>query len=148
MRRPHLALALLVAAACGGASSGHASQTAAPTVVARIRTGYKPCGSVAYRGSLYVVTYGAGTIVRIDPRRNRVTRRARLGPRPCGLVSGGGALWIDGFGGDTIDKFDPRRFRVVRRIHVGSQPYDVAYAAGSVWSSNFGGFAVWRLRAG
>jgi hypothetical protein len=66
-------LLLVVAACSGGAASSHASQTAAPTIVVRIRTGYKPCGSVAYRGSLYVVTYGAGTIVRIDPKRNRIT---------------------------------------------------------------------------
>src|SRR5947209_18765327 len=93
MRRPRpatvLTCLLVVAAACSGASSGRASHNAAPTVVARIRTGYKPCASGAYRGSLYVVNYGAGTIVRIDPTRHRGPRRARPGPPTCRLRSGG-----------------------------------------------------------
>jgi DNA-binding SARP family transcriptional activator/streptogramin lyase len=36
----------------------------------------------------------AGTIVRIDPRTNTVTKRVHLGFKPLGMAVGAGALWV------------------------------------------------------
>jgi DNA-binding SARP family transcriptional activator/DNA-binding beta-propeller fold protein YncE len=43
---------------------------------------------------LWVAMRDAGTIARIDPRTNTVTKRIQLGFKPQGLAVGGGALWV------------------------------------------------------
>ncbi|MBA3366516.1 MAG: hypothetical protein H0U03_12175, partial [Actinobacteria bacterium] len=58
-----LALAALLLAAAAAA--------AGPRVTAVVRTGNAPCGAVAAFGALWVANYRSGTVVRIDPRRNR-----------------------------------------------------------------------------
>jgi DNA-binding SARP family transcriptional activator/streptogramin lyase len=43
---------------------------------------------------VWVALRDAGTIVRIDPRTNAVTRRVHLGYKPLGMAVGAGALWV------------------------------------------------------
>jgi len=52
----------------------------APQVIA---TGNAPCGASAGFGSVWVANDGSGTLVRIDPRTNRVVGRVRVGPGVC-----------------------------------------------------------------
>jgi len=68
---------------------------AMPSVVANIGTGAKPCGAAVSGKYLYVDSYGAGTLSRIDPATNKVVGRVKVGLGPCGVVVGGGWLWVE-----------------------------------------------------
>jgi streptogramin lyase len=121
---PKLALIGLVAAAV--ASS--------PQVVARIQTGASPGGAVAAFGAVWVSNDGAGTLVRIDPRTNRVTRRIRLRPGVFSLTRGFGALWTINYRRHTLTRVDPVSGRT-RSVRIGGEPGDVEAAFGRVWVS-------------
>src|SRR6266540_3549746 len=61
--------------AAGHAASArpHTSKDATPRVIARITTGRfsRPCAPALHRGSIWVSAFGTGSVVRINPRRNR-----------------------------------------------------------------------------
>lgn len=122
-----LVLALPLAATASVRSLGE------PEVVAKIRTGFKPCSETGGLGFLWVANYGEGTLSRIDPATNEVTGTVRLGltSQPCGIGIGAGALWVTGYGTAEVIRVDPVRLRVVKRIPAGSGVWDVIYAAGS-----------------
>jgi YVTN family beta-propeller protein len=149
MRARRSALVIVAGAtlACGPAAT--ATGDGAPRVAAKIvagAIGAKPCAGVEAFGYEWVTNYGAGTLVRIDPRRNRlVGKPIRLGPTPCGIAAGAGSLWIDGYGSNTVERVSPTRLRVVKRIRVGSAPFDVAFGFGSVWATSNGDGTVSRI---
>ena len=66
-----------------------------PQVLARAETGAAPGGATAAFGAVWVANDRAGTIARIDPRTNRVTRRIRLRPGIFSLTHGFGALSVE-----------------------------------------------------
>lgn len=43
---------------------------------------------------LWAVVREVGTVVRIDPRTNSVTKTIRLGYKPQGIAVGAGAVWV------------------------------------------------------
>jgi len=106
------ALLLTGLAGCGGSSSPPAPSAGrpdtgpepvaqpslpAPTtqgVVARVRTGEKPCAAIEADGGLWVTNYGDDTVVKIDPARNRVTARYQTASQPCGIAFAAGSLWV------------------------------------------------------
>jgi streptogramin lyase len=106
----------------GGAS-------AQPRQIAAITTGTAPCGAVYAYGSVWVANDG-GTLARIDPRTNRVTKRIKVGAGACSLAAGQGALWIASYKRGLI-RVTPRGH--VRRIAVGAMPFDVLVAYKRVW---------------
>jgi DNA-binding beta-propeller fold protein YncE len=91
-----LALALLVAA---------------PQPAARIVTGKNPCGAAA-AGALWVANDGGGTLVRIDPKNNRVTRRIKVGRGSCEVAAGFGAVWVANYRTGSLLRVDLRTSRV------------------------------------
>ncbi len=50
-----------------------------PPVTARVATGEHPCGIASGFGAVWVANDGSGTLARVDPKTNRVTRRVRAG---------------------------------------------------------------------
>ena len=116
-----LALALLVAA---------------PQPAARIVTGKNPCGAVAAAGALWVANDGGGTLVRIDPKNNRVTRRIKVGRGSCEVAAGFGAVWVANYRTGSLLRVDLRTSRV-RAIRVGDTPFDVIVGAGRVWTTTW-----------
>jgi streptogramin lyase len=103
-----------------------------PQLVARIETGSSPGGATAAYGAVWVANDRSGTLARIDPATNRVTRRLRLRPGLFSIAHGYGALWVVNYDRDTLSRVDPRTGRV-RSIRVGETPFDVAAAFGRVW---------------
>jgi streptogramin lyase len=103
-----------------------------PQLVARIETGSSPGGATAAYGAVWVANDRSGTLARIDPATNRVTRRLRLRPGLFSIAHGYGALWVVNYDRDTLSRVDPRTGRV-RSIRVGAAPFDVAAAFGRVW---------------
>jgi streptogramin lyase len=105
---------------------------ASPQVLARIETGPSPSGATAAYGAVWVANDGSGTLARIDPATNRVTRRLKLRPGLFSLTHGFGALWAVNYKTSTLARVDPRTGRV-RSVRVGAVPFDVAAAFGHVW---------------
>jgi streptogramin lyase len=100
-----------------------------PVLVSTITTGHAPCGAVSAFGSVWVANDG-GTLVRIDPKRNRVARRIRVGAGACSLAASRSALWIANYK-RGLTRVTPRGR--VKTIDVGSTPFDVLVAYGRVW---------------
>jgi len=105
---------------------------ASPHVVARIETGSSPGGATAAFGAVWVANDRSGTLARIDPATNRVTRRLRLRPGLFSVTHGFGALWVVNYKTGTLARVDPHSGRV-RSVRVGGTPFDVVAAFGRVW---------------
>ena len=103
-----------------------------PQLVARIETGSSPGGATAAYGAVWVANDRSGTLARVDPATNRVTRRLRLRPGIFSVTHGFGALWVVNYARDTLSRVDPRTGRV-RSVRVGASPFDVTAAFGRVW---------------
>ena len=125
---PKLALVVLLALAAGGSS---------PHVVARVKTGTSPAGAVSAFGAVWVANDRSGTLARIDPATNRVTRRVRLKPGLFSLTRGFGALWVLNYARNSLARVDPKTGRV-STVRVGSAPDDVLAAFGRVWVTAWG----------
>jgi YVTN family beta-propeller protein len=124
-----LALIALVAVAAGAGAS--------PRLVARIPTGAAPGGAVAAFGAVWVTNDGSGTLTRIDPATNSVTRRIRLRPGVFSVAAGFGRLWAVNYERGTLARIDPASGRV-RSVPVGSAPVGVLTAFGRVWVTAWG----------
>jgi streptogramin lyase len=109
-----------------------AAAAASPQVVARIETGASPAGAVWAFGAVWVANDRSGTLARIDPATNRVTRRIQLKPGVFSVTSGFDALWVVNYERDSLARVDPRTGRV-RTVRVGAVPFDVVAAFGRVW---------------
>jgi streptogramin lyase len=118
-------LALLAVASVALAGSS-------PQVVARVQTGAFPAALTAGHGAVWVANDGAGTLARVDPQTNRVTRRVRLRPGLISLTRGFGALWVVNYRTGSLTRIDPSTFRT-RTDRVGAVPFDVLAAYGRVW---------------
>jgi len=105
-----------------------------PALTATIPTGTHPCGIVSAFGSVWVANDG-GTLVRIDPRTNRVRKRIRVGAGACFLAADARALWIANYKSGLV-RVTPRGR--VQRIAVGATPDSVLVAYGRVWVTTWG----------
>jgi YVTN family beta-propeller protein len=105
-----------------------------PALIATITTGTHPCGVVSAFGSVWVANDG-GTLVRIDPRTNRVRKRIRVGAGACFMTADAHALWIANYKGGLV-RVTPRGR--VKRIAVGATPDNVLVAFGRVWVTTWG----------
>ena len=116
-------------------------------LVARIPLGAAPAGvgSVAFgAGSVWVVT-DKGTLLRIDPRTNRVVGApTRYGPagklQHVTVAVGNGSVWVAQESTGTLTRVDPGSGRVTARRRLGGALSGLAVAAGHV--------AVTRTAAG
>jgi len=111
-----------------------ASSFKEPALIATITAGTHPCGIVSAFGSVWVANDG-GTLVRIDPRTNRVRKRIRVGAGACFLAADARALWIANYKGGLV-RVTPRGR--VKRISVGTTPDSVLVAYGRVWVTTWG----------
>ncbi|HKD33540.1 MAG TPA: hypothetical protein VKB73_08735 [Gaiellaceae bacterium] len=109
---------------------------ASPRVVARIQTGASPGGAVSAFGAVWVASDGAGTVVRIDPGTNRVTRGVKLRPGLFSVARGFGAVWAVNYKRDSLTRVDPASGRT-RSVRVGASPFDVLCAFGRVWVTSW-----------
>jgi streptogramin lyase len=117
----------LLAVACTAAVAG-----SSPQPVARVSTGDSPAGATSAYGAVWVANDGSGTLARIDPRTNRVTRRARLRPGVFSVTHGFGALWVVNYARNTLTRVNPSTMRT-RSVRVGAVPDGVLAAYGRVW---------------
>jgi YVTN family beta-propeller protein len=103
-----------------------------PHPVATIPTGQAPCGAAAGFGAVWVANDGSGTLTRVDPRTNRVTRRVSVGRGACSVAVGAGAVWVVNYAAGSLTRVVPRT-QARRSVRVGGAPFDVLVAFGRVW---------------
>jgi streptogramin lyase len=77
-----------------------------------------------------------GTLARVNPKRNRVTKRIRVGRGACSVATGSGFVWVTNYRAGTIVRITPRTFRS-RSVKVGAGASDVLVSAGHVWASTW-----------
>jgi streptogramin lyase len=121
---------------------------ATPRVDLKLVTGARPCGIASGFKSLWVANDGAGTLVRIDPVRNRIVRRIRIAQGICPVATAGTSVWVASYRTDTVYRVSPKRGRVVGRMRVSHWPAHFAVGYGSVWISNHDHGLVLRLDQG
>jgi virginiamycin B lyase len=122
----------------------------AAKVTARIAVGGELVDVVAASGAVWVVSYGGRSVIRVNPRTNRVMRRIAL-PRAQGGASGitaaGGAVWAGQTQGTAIFRIDPRRNRAVAVPTGKVGPAWFSSSGNAVWFSNIYDSSVERLDA-
>jgi DNA-binding beta-propeller fold protein YncE len=123
-----------------------ASAAAAPPRVSQLRVGSAPYRVTASGRTLWAAVNGAGTVVRIDARRGRITGRYRVGGGPGDIAVVQGVVWLGNYVGDSIMRLDPIRRRV-RKIRVGRKPIALDVAGGAVWVADFSDGRVTKLSA-
>jgi YVTN family beta-propeller protein len=84
---------------------------------------------------VWVANAAQGTVSRVDPTTNAVTRTIRVGRRPVRLGAGFGSIWVANETSQTVSRLDARTGQVQATIpvtgHVSAD--DLAVGAGSVW---------------
>jgi streptogramin lyase len=131
MRRVFAITALVLTSTASGGSRP------VPVETHVVPTGQAPCGVVAARdGDIWVGVYGAGRVLRIDPRRGKVTTTVRVGHSPCRVVVGPAAIWVTRDRAGEIVRISRGSGRLVR-LKVGAGAFDVVLARGSVWATSF-----------
>jgi branched-chain amino acid transport system substrate-binding protein len=98
-----------------------------------------PDGIAVGEAAVWVTNALAGTVARIDPALNAVTRTVKVGRRPTQVAVGAGAVWVLNAGDGTVSRIDPSRDAVVATIPVGANVTGIAAGLGGVWVSVAGG---------
>jgi YVTN family beta-propeller protein len=106
-----------------------------------------PSALAAGAGSVWVASYNAGTISRIDATTQAVVETIPVGSTPSGIAFGAGAVWVANNYGETVSRVGPTVNRVVQTIRVGNGPTGVAVGDGSVWVSNTSDGTLSRISA-
>jgi YVTN family beta-propeller protein len=88
---------------------------------------------------VWVANRGDGSLSRIDPGTNSVTRAISVGETPVAVAVGEGSVWVADSSDDTVDRVDPDTNRLAESIAVEHQPEGLAVAGGLVWATLRGG---------
>jgi YVTN family beta-propeller protein len=90
---------------------------------------------VAAEGAVWVANATQGTVSRIDPATNTVTRTTPVGRNPVRLAAGLGSIWVADETGQTVSSLEVRTGLLHRTIpvtgHISAE--DLAVGAGMVW---------------
>lgn len=86
--------------------------------------------------SVWLVADDVGTLIRIDPKRNRIRQRFALPPGSYNPVYSNGRIWVSGVKSNVLTVVDVRSGAIVASISVGPEPRFLTTGAGSVWTLN------------
>lgn len=82
------------------------------------------------------VTLSDGTLLRIDPERQRVVDRIRIGGSPHAIAVAGNDVWVTDPVDAAVLRVDPDRGEVITRVAMTGGATDLAIGAGSIWVTN------------
>lgn len=118
-----------------------------PAVVARIPTAAyaQPCAAAAGGRFVWVSEYGQPSLLRIDPRTNKVVGKTTIGFGSCGLGYGAGSMWVEDTSSSTVSRVSVTTGKRVKAVKVGSTPYDATFAYGSAWTTAYGAGELERI---
>jgi virginiamycin B lyase len=97
--------------------------------------------------SVWIVSDGAGTLVRIDPATNQVRQRISITPGSYNPCFSEGAVWITSGTANRLTAVDATTGEVIAVIPVGPKPRFLTAGAGSIWTLNQGDGSVTRIDA-
>ena len=110
-------------------------------------------GIAAGREGVWAIAAGsdleaAPTVLRIDPRTNKISQRIELATDDLtGLAVGGGAVWATDAEGGLLWRIEPGPDPTTRTIEVGLGATAVTYGDGTVWVTNFVRDEIVRVNA-
>lgn len=76
-----------------------------------------------------------GTVRRISPKTNRVTKTIKVGALPNGVVYAFGALWVANLGSGGLVRVDARTNRVTKRIKLAKVDW-ITRSQDALWVSS------------
>jgi streptogramin lyase len=125
----------------GGAPAGSPTPAAAASAGVRVQAAIDLKGQEAYglaidAGAVWAISYQAGTLSRVDPQSNAVTRTVQL-PRAASVLANADAIWVVGYGGPAeaaIYRVEPGTGRVVATIAGTELCCDLAADEGGLWA--------------
>jgi virginiamycin B lyase len=94
-------------------------------------------GSAASDDAVWIANSGAGTVVRIDAKDNRVSAPVAIGARPCAsLVAAFTSVWVPSCGDRMLARINPADLKVTAKagIEVGDAAGRIAAGIGSIWA--------------
>jgi YVTN family beta-propeller protein len=109
-----------------------------------IKVGKSPRSIAIGEGSVWTLNAGDGTISRIDPKTNKVTKTITLGAPFAGgqIAVGEGSVWVSA-PGMPLARVDPRTNHVVQ-VFSGEGGGTILVASGSIWVTATPK-TIWRL---
>ena len=117
-------------------------------LIARIAVGDTSYQAIAAADAIWVSNHGDGSVMRVDPRTNRVTKKVELsGITPGGLAYLAGALWIgdDSSLADHIARLNLATGAVSSVPAGGKRPGYLAVSDNALWVSCVSDGAVSRI---
>ena len=105
-------------------------------------------GVVAGAGAVWAFSTRAATVIRVDPRRSRITdaipivaRPDSEAPAPVAITTTRDAVWVLNGNTATVSRIDARHRGLVGSIQLTPEqgPRDIDAGAGAVWVANFDG---------
>ena len=121
---------------CGGDSKPDTIDRPVGRITAEIPVGDGPIAVAAGAGGLWVLNGNDGSVVKVDPARNRVVGRPIKvrGRFPLGdIAAGAGGVWVAANEG-PLQRIDPARGRVAATVPGGRYRLLVAADATRAWS--------------
>jgi class 3 adenylate cyclase/ABC-type transport system substrate-binding protein/streptogramin lyase len=106
-------------------------------LAASVPTGVDTFDAKPLDGFVWVLESG-GSLVKIDPRRNKIVQAVPVGP-DAGWAAGGGAVWVVDADAPAVIRVDAQYGTTTRlrlpRVDDGTRPAGdgIAYGAGSIW---------------
>jgi streptogramin lyase len=101
-------------------------------VIADVPVGTDPTRVAYGQGAFWVVSSGAGVVVRVDADTKTATR-FHIGKDPFDVAIGGGALWVPGHDGQRLFRFDLENHALRETPRLGLPAISVGFGFGSVW---------------
>jgi YVTN family beta-propeller protein len=105
-------------------------------------------GIAAGEAAVWLVADRQGTLVRIDPSRNRIDGQVQLARGSFVPVTGAGAVWVSSTEHDLVSRVHPKEMRISAEIPVGRSPRFMACTDTDVWVLNQGDGTVSRIDPG
>ena len=102
-------------------------------------------GIAAGTDGMWVVSFYASLLAKVDPATRRVVRVIPLDSHGAGVLAGQGAVWATSYERGTLWKIDERTGTVLVRYRTGSSARALLEAAGSIWILDQADGAVSRL---
>jgi len=113
-------------------------------VAATIPVGASPVDVLVSQDAVWVANAAQGTVSRIDPATNTVTKTIQVGRDPVRLAAGFGSIWVANQTEQTLSRIDARTGQLVATIPLPTLgPNQLAVGAGSVWA--IAGYSLVRI---
>jgi DNA-binding beta-propeller fold protein YncE len=113
------------------AGEGTVSRITGTKVVKTIKAGSEPNGLAAIGGYVWVTDHTGGSLMRIDPRTNRVTGKVALAGADW-VTEADGSLWVSQET-NVVTRVDPATLKIVAVVKVKRNPLGSAVVDGELW---------------